>query len=270
MVSISEKFCGSKNLKFSTDPYPNKSKKKCVVFSRKAHDKQHLSPVRLGGLPLPWVGQVKHLGNILQADNSMKVDLSMKRGQFIGKVNSLLQEFHSVDPVVSVKILNIYTTSFYGSGLWDLQSAGCERLLKAWNVAIRHALSLPVTAHRYLIESLSGCLHPKTMLASRLVKFNATLLSSRKTSVQFLARLCDNDFRTVMGKNMGSIRADLLGEAVTAGSVKKNLKYFPVPDDESWRVQAIKELLAVRAGQATLSQFEYEDISDMINILSTT
>ena len=52
MVSISEKFAGSKNLKFSTDPDPNKSKTKCIVFSRKAHDRQQISPVTLGGLPL--------------------------------------------------------------------------------------------------------------------------------------------------------------------------------------------------------------------------
>ena len=67
------------------------------------------------------------------------------------------------------------------------------------------------------------------MLASRLVKFNATLLSSRKTSVQFLARLCDNDFRTVMGKNMGSNRDDLLVQAFTAANVKKNLEVFSCP-----------------------------------------
>ena len=123
---------------------------------------------------------LKHLGNTLQSDNSMKVDMSLKRGRFIGKVNSLLQEFHFVDPAVKVRILNIFTTSFYGSGLWDLQSPECERLYKSWNVAIRHALGLPVRAHRYLVESLSGCLHPKTMLPYRFVKFGASLSKSRK------------------------------------------------------------------------------------------
>ena len=183
---------------------------------------------------------------------------------------SLLQELHFVDYQVSVRILNIYATSFYGSGLWDLQSAGCGRLHKAWNVAIRHALGLPVTAHRYLIESLSGCLHPKTMLSSRLVKLNATLLSSRKSSVQFLSRLCHNDFRTVIGKNMGSICADFRGETVTPGSVKMKLKYVPVPEEDTWRLPPLKELLEVRSGQATLSNLDSEDISALINILCTT
>ena len=46
------------------------------------------------GDPLPWVNQVKHLGNLLQSDNSMATDIAQKRGKYIGKANSLLQEFH--------------------------------------------------------------------------------------------------------------------------------------------------------------------------------
>ena len=130
------------------------------MFTRKANDRNAVSPIHLGGVPLPWVGQVKHLGNTLQSDNSMRVDMSIKRGRFIGKVNSLLQEFHFVDPSVLVRILNIFTTSFYGSGLWDLQSSECDRLYKAWNVAIRHALGLPVRAHRYLVGVLVKVLSP--------------------------------------------------------------------------------------------------------------
>ena len=87
-------------MKFSTNPDPIKSKTKCIVFAMKASDRQAVSPIQLGGVPLPWVGQVKHLGNTLQSDNSMKVDMSIKRGKFIGKVNSLLQEFHFADPAV--------------------------------------------------------------------------------------------------------------------------------------------------------------------------
>ena len=50
----------------------------------------------LDGIELPWVEKIAHLGCILDADNSMKSDILSKRGQFVGKVNSLLQEFHSV------------------------------------------------------------------------------------------------------------------------------------------------------------------------------
>ena len=47
---------------------------------------------------LPWVDRVTHLGHTLQADNFMAIDINMKNGSFIGKVNSLLQEFHYASP----------------------------------------------------------------------------------------------------------------------------------------------------------------------------
>ena len=91
-----------------------------------------------------------------------------KRGKFIGKVNSFLQEFHYVAPKTFMELLNIYGTSFYGSCLWNLYSQDVDRIYKSWNVTVRNVFSLPWTTHRYFIESVSGCAHPKTFLSSRL------------------------------------------------------------------------------------------------------
>ena len=68
----------------------------------------------------------------------MKTDCILKRGRFIGKVNSLLQEFHFVDSTVFIKLLNIYASSFYGSSLWNLYSPEVERIYKSWNVTVRN------------------------------------------------------------------------------------------------------------------------------------
>ena len=161
MVKICEKFAASKSLVFSTNVDPVKSKTKCIIFSRKKV--AEVSPIMLNGDPLPWVLQVKHLGNILQTDNSMKLDCVSKRGKFIGKVNSFLQEFHFVAPSTFMELLNIYGTSFYGSSLWDLYSQEVERIYKSWNVTVRNVFDLPWSAHRYFIGSVSGCSHPKTV-----------------------------------------------------------------------------------------------------------
>ena len=117
MVNTCQKFTKKKNLKFSTNPDAAKSKTKCIVFSKKAKDLKNVSPILLNGDPLPWVQQVKHLGNVMQCDNSMKIDCTLKRGKFIGKVNSLLQEFYFADPKVKMRLMNIFASSFYGSGL---------------------------------------------------------------------------------------------------------------------------------------------------------
>ena len=119
----------------------------------------------------------------------MKLDVEQKRGKFIGKVISLLQEFHYVAPELLTRIMNIYTTSFYGSNLWDIFSNDVERLYKSWNVAMRQIYEVSRCTHRYLIEPLSKSMHPKTMLCTRYVGFYRSLTRSSKLSVRFLARL---------------------------------------------------------------------------------
>ena len=82
-------------------------KTKCIFFSKKDKDLHGAAPLLLNGDPLPWVQQVKHLYNVLQRDNSMKVDCSVKRGKFIGKINSLMQEFSYTDPKVKINIQHL-------------------------------------------------------------------------------------------------------------------------------------------------------------------
>ena len=272
MVTICEKFALSKSLQFSTNIDPVKSKTKCLIFSPRAKDRSGVAPVILNGDPLPWVGEVKHLGNILQSDNSMKHDVAVKRGKFIGKVNSLLQEFHFVKPEVFMKLLNVYCSSFYGSSLWNLYSDEVDRIFKSWNVTVRNVFSLPFTTHRYLIEPISACMHPKVMLSSRYVKFIDSLTSSHKLSVRFLANLVKDDNRTLTGKTLTRICADtsLPRSSLTAASVKKNMVYFPVPAAQLWRVDLLLELLNVGTGSLTVNNFEREELTTIVNHLCTT
>ena len=165
MVTICEEFAKSNNMKFSTNPDPINSKTKCIIFSRKQSERIGALPIILNNNDLPWVPDLKYLGSILESDSSMKKDMTTKRGKFIGKINSLRQEFYFVSPEVKVQLYNIYTTSFYGSMLYNLYSTECQRF------------QVHRQTHRYLIEELSECLHPKVLMASRLVKFNSNLIN---------------------------------------------------------------------------------------------
>ena len=271
MVKICETFAASKSLVFSTNVDSEKSKTKCIIFSKKKT--ANVSPILLNGDPLPWVKQVKHLGNMMQSDNSMKVDCVLKRGKFIGKVNSFLQEFHFVAPGTFMELLNIYGTSFYGSCLWDLHSQEVDRIYKSWNVTVRNVFNLPWSTHKYFVESVSACAHPKTLLASRYIKFADSLSSSRKTSVRYLANLVKSDNRTLFGRTLGKIRSEC-GVAslslLTPKLVKTNLKYFAVPQAESWRVNILKELLEARGKKCDITDFRREEISTMIDHICTS
>ena len=155
-VAMCEKFAKLRKLKFSTNDDPVKSKTKCLIFSKVKSVRTNVAPIILNGDPLPWVDSVKHLGNILDYENSMKKDCLTKRGNLIGKVNSLFQEFTYVTPTVMMKILNIYATSFYGSSLWDLYSDEVTRIFSSWNVTVRNVYNIPWTTHIYLTRSISN------------------------------------------------------------------------------------------------------------------
>ena len=269
MVKICENFAKSKNLRFSTNADPKKSKTKCLIFSKQVRARQDVLPILLNGDPLPWVGNVKHLGNMLQCDNSMKQDMVMKKGNFIGKVNSLAKEFHYVTPDVFLSILNIYCTSFHGSGLWDLFCKESESLYKSWNVSMRLACKVPWTTHRYLVEAITNTMHPKVMLASRLVKFLESLKGSSKLGIRLLAGISEVDRRTVLGRSICSIAAevDTPADRLTPSIVKTKLKYFQVPDEQKWRIPILRELID---GKISVPGFTEEELNTMKNYLCTS
>ena len=203
----------------------------------------------------------------------MRIDLAQKRGKLIGKLNSLSQEFHYVDPSVFVKILNIYASSFYGSSLWDLFSTDCEKIYTSWNVAIRICFDVDRTTHRYFIEELSESLHPKVMLCSRYVSFHKSLLTCDKFPVRFLASLHQNDQRTVFGRTLRQI-GNMCGlppqHFPSKILVKRKMKYFGVPNSETWRPSLLRDLLGARQDRSALPGFSSAEIEEMIKFVCTS
>ena len=166
MVWECEKFVKTRNLKFSTNIDPKKCKTKCIIFSKKSSDRKNVKSFELNGQPLKWVPSLKYLGSILQEDNSMELDMDSKRFSFNGKIHSLAQELHFLDPAVKMKIYEIYCQSFYGSNLWNLFGSKCDRIFKSYNVNVRQTFNVPRETHRYLIEQISENIHPKVFLSS--------------------------------------------------------------------------------------------------------
>ena len=120
----------------------------------------------------------------------------------IGKIHSLNQEFSYVSPEIKMKLMNIYTTSFYGSSLYRLYSSQCDKLYHAYNICVRNTFSVPRYTHKYLIETISQCMHPKVMICKRFVKFVESLNNCKKSSIWLLINLVKNDNRNVCGKKI--------------------------------------------------------------------
>ena len=183
----------------------------------------------------------------------------------------MLQEFHFASPEVLIRLVNVYASSFYGSNLWDLYSPQVDKIYKSWNVTVRNIFNLPWKTHRYWIEIISNCLHPKTFLTSRFVKFARSLMSSRKNGVRFLASLCVDDHRTVMGKTLSKIADEMSTpvESLTPTSIKSSLKYVQCPADEVWRIPLLQELLDMKKNKGKIENMLMDDVDNMVNFLCT-
>ena len=269
LVDICHDFASKKNLKFGTNPIPSKSKTKCIIFSSRAKDHVGVANITLDNVPLPWVKTVSHLGCTLDSENSMKNDIAIKRGKFIGKVNSLLQEFHFASKEVLMKVINTYTTSFYGSPIWDLYSASCDKLFKSWNVTMRNVLSVDRRTHRFLVEELSKQEHPRVMLASRLVSFYRAQLNSPKFRVRFLVRLAENDKRTVLGRSLDNIASecDQALDKLTPKIVKAKLRHAVAPSGQEWKLPLASELYSLGCDEKSLLGFTCDEIDEMLQYI---
>ena len=276
MVNICNEFAHKKNLQFGTNINPEKSKTKCIAFSKRNNDLKNLRSVTLDGVPLPWVRSVKHLGNTLQSDNSMKIDVSIKRGSFIGKVNSVLQEFKTLKPSIMIKLINSFASNLYGSPLWFLLSSDCEKLYKAWNVMVRTVFGLDRTTHRRLIEPLSSSLHIKPALLSRYLKFCSTLATSRKFSIRYLLRITEGDRSTAMGKTLDYIAEECHVDLdnvlqISTNDVKRCIKYCKLEENEEWKIGMGVELMDLRDrnGFAEIPGFDQVEIKEMLDYICT-
>ena len=124
------------------------------------------------GNELPWVDSVKHLGDTLQENNSITIDMNLK-----SRVNSLIQEFPYASPRVLLQLVQTYACNLYGSNILNLFSSEYDRIYKSYNVALRTILKLPRKTHRYLLEPLtSGFPHLYTQLLSQYVSFARNLI----------------------------------------------------------------------------------------------
>ena len=101
-------------------------------------------------------------------------------------------------------------------------------------MTIRRALNIDYKTHRFLIEPLSKQCHLKTSLLSRYVRFYKSLIDSLKFTVRYLARIFEQDQRTVIGRTLQYIRRNYRLncpelEHLSPQVEKSSLTFEPVP-----------------------------------------
>ena len=207
-------------------------KTKCIAFSQKTREIKDLATIRLYGNDLPWVDEVDHLGCTLQSDVKMTSDIRRKRGKFIGKVNSILQELHFSPPEVLMKVIESQATSFFGSPIWNLTSKDVDKIFKSWNVMLRKVFNLDRCTHRYLLEDITNTRHVLPKLMAKTQTFYESLGNSPKPGIRFLFGVSTGDNRTTTGQNTTKI-TKLCEGTPNKATIKRTAKYVPIPPEES-------------------------------------
>ena len=276
MINLTEQYATEHKIGFSTNPIPEKSKTKGIIFSRNDLKWSPL-PLRLGGNSLPWVKGGKYLGSrITSSMDGYAADTKIKRAQYIEKNCDLLQEFRFVHPQVKSKINMIYNSSFPGSILWDLTSRNVRMLENSWSVSVRYMWDLPNNSHRYFVEPLGGT-HAKSMLMSRYVSFIQSAKRSAKLVVQQLLQMTKDNVETVTGKNIRYILTELDQSdifKVNKISIKKKFKFAPIQPADEWKVKFVKELTDVKQNVLSIpddpnGQFTPDELDDILNYITT-
>ena len=270
MLKTIEEYCTDHNLKFSTDPRPDKCKTKCIAFTQKD---RILPPVYLNGNPLPWVNESVHLGNYFSSSyNGMSRDISVKKAMFIQKNCELLQEFAFAHPTTKLKTIMSYNCHFTGSPLWDLFGDEAVHLEKAWNICIRKAFDLPRTTHRYFIEPISDQIHLKKILIMRFVSFIKQIEKSSKMVPKCLLNIVKKDTRSITGHNIRMIT--LLCNAGSFDDVRYNevrkIQYAAINEDDLWKVNLAREIIDLKHRQLQVDKILDEELDDILDYICTS
>ena len=278
MLNICEEFSLSHSMQFSTDPSPQKSKTKCLLFSRTLSEDQ-VAKVSLNGNLLPWVKTAKHLGNHLSSKLNFsfcspenRTDLLQKRAIFFERVHQLLQQFGQYHPRLVLNLLKIYSTAFYGSSLWQISSEEFSKLTRSWNTAVKMVWDLPPPTHKRFLESLSPAPHLESTLDSRYLGFAHGLVKSEKCIVKLIITTVKSDLGTMTGHNLNFImlkyKQTSIGNMLSRSSEVKWNRVNPVVVDEEWKLALIEEISLARKDFINID-FDDSDLEEFLEYVCT-
>ena len=237
-----ENFAAASNIDFSTDPLPSKSKSKCIFVTGKKRHLERPAPLFLCGRELPYVKQADHLGNIITDQGNMEQDAATKRALFIQSAVQIREQFKFAAPAEIIKAMKVYSNSFYGSNLWDLDGERAHQVYTAWNSAVKVVWGCPLQTRSYFLHETLYCGYSsaKTDILCRYPRFFQSLLNSPGRELRVISRIVSRDVRSTTGKNLALIR-DLTGLNPWEARVQQLRQKLSlsetvkVPENDKWR-----------------------------------
>ena len=182
-----------------------------------------------------------------------------------------MQEFFFTHPSTKLKLNQIYNSHYSGSVLWDLFSPGSLSIESSYNRSVKVMLNLPLATHRSLIEPLTDMKHVKILMIKRFLGFMEKIDDCDKKTVKILKKEAMADVRSVTWSNYRNIML-LLGfskvDSITRMDSSK-LSYQPLGIDNQWKIQFIKEIIDIRAGDNEVAGFDKDEIQTILEYICT-
>jgi len=259
MLHICEDFGREFNLTY------NAKKTVCIQF--KGKEVRCPTPtVFLNNTQLQWQTTVKHLGSYISHNLKEEQEIKAKRGAFIGVVNGLFSNFKCAKTEVLSEIFNRKCGHFYGCESWSLMDRNISSLFTTWRKGCRKVWNLRNMARSKLLPPLMNSMSPEQQVMSRFAGMFNNMAKGHNTKVS-----------RVLALSVNSVKRGLIGRNAAWISTKWRCGYnflqdnsWKVPDDDTAaRTLAIKELTLCIAGHMDLIEFEFNEIRDLINFIST-
>ena len=179
----------------------NPKKTVCILFSR-ACRKAGLPEINLNDSPLEWVSSVKHLGNHVLQNLGEADEIMNKKGDFIGRINTIIANFPVCPDSVAMSLLRTQCGHMYGCQAWNLADRRVNEFHTTWNRGVRRLLGLPYQTHRRFLPQLAGMQNSESQVFRRVVKLVQGMCTSDNRIVRYLGQRGTGNANTIIGQNL--------------------------------------------------------------------
>ena len=128
---------------------------------------------------------------------------------------------------------------------------------------------LSLRTHRYFLEPLAGHRHLKITLMNRFLSFIQQIEKSPKLLPNLLLRTIS---RSTTGSNLRNILllTSKYDSAMLVPSDALEIEFVPVPEEETWKINLVKELIDVKWGEASIADFSTDEIDEILEQICTS
>ena len=226
----------------------NPTKSVCVMFS-KLPQRDQGAEVMLCGSRLQWVTDTKHLGNTLCSNLSESKDVITKRGDFIGRTNTLMANLHQAPDDVILPAFRSQCCHFYGCQAWNFTDNSVKEFHTAWNKGVRRVINLNRTTHRRYLPHLAKMPNSETQFFKRFLKLHQTMCCNGNMLVRYIGIMGAKNKNSIIGQNICHI------------------KKAPKTELEREELCVIKAILDMR--DQCVPGFDQKDYNEFLNFLYT-